>query len=107
LLDASNAEYGAAVAKGKITEPIEYQDSRGFVVYSNELYKTISSQMAQANPEAHKAIDTALTELLTVWPAAIPPAQAVKTPEDVTKLVKTIEENTQKVLEKTNTKAQN
>ncbi|MFN5894087.1 MAG: helix-hairpin-helix domain-containing protein, partial [Dolichospermum sp.] len=36
-----------------------------------------------------------------VWPAAIPPAQAVKTPEDVTKLVKTIEENTRKVREKT------
>ncbi|MBD2295789.1 helix-hairpin-helix domain-containing protein [Anabaena sphaerica FACHB-251] len=107
LLDAANAEYGAAVAKGKITAPIEYQDSRGFVVYSHELYKTISSQMAQANPEAHKAIDTALTELLKVWPAAIPPIQAVKTPDDVTKLVKTIEENTQKVLEKTNTKAQN
>nr|WP_168493834.1 hypothetical protein [Anabaena sp. UHCC 0204] len=40
------------------------------------LYKGISSQMAQENPE------------------------------DVTKLVKTIEENTQKVLGKTNTKAQ-
>lgn len=106
LLDAANAEYGAAVAKGKITAPIEYQDSRGFVVYSHELYQGISSQMAQANPEAHKAIDTALTELLKVWPAVIPPAQAVKTPEDVTKMVKTIEENTQKVLSQTNNKAQ-
>ncbi|QYX33531.1 ComEA family DNA-binding protein [Sphaerospermopsis torques-reginae] len=106
LLDAANAEYGAAVAKGKITAPIEYQDSRGFVVYSHELYQGISGQMAQANPEAHKAIDTALTELLKVWPAVIPPAQAVKTPEDVTKMVKTIEENTQKVLSQTNNKAQ-
>ncbi|MFM2064570.1 MAG: hypothetical protein RLZZ507_4241, partial [Cyanobacteriota bacterium] len=102
LLDAANAEYGAAVANGKITEPIEYQDSRGFVVYSHELYKQISSQMAQESPEAHKAIDTALAELLKVWPAAIPPTQAVKIPDDVTKLVKTIEENTQQVLGKTN-----
>ncbi|MBD2690748.1 ComEA family DNA-binding protein [Anabaena catenula] len=106
LLDAANSEYGAAVANGKITAPIEYQDSRGFVVYSNELYKGISSQMAQENPEVHKAIDTALAELVKVWPTAIPPAQALKTPEDVTKLVKTIEENTQKVREKTSTKAQ-
>ena len=104
LLDAANSEYGAAVAKGKITAPIEYQDSRGFVVYSQELYKSISSQMIQENPEAHKAIDTAFGELVKVWPAAIPPAQAVKTPEDVTKLVKTIEENTQKVREKTHSK---
>ncbi|MBD2567157.1 ComEA family DNA-binding protein [Anabaena lutea] len=106
LLDAANSEYGAAVANGKITAPIEYQDSRGFVVYSNELYKGISSQMAQENPEVHKAIDTALAELVKVWPTAIPPAQALKTPEDVTKLVKTIEENTQKVRDKTITKAQ-
>lgn len=104
LLDAANSEYGAAVAKGKISAPIEYQDSRGFVVYSQELYKSISSQMIQENPEAHKAIDTAFGELVKVWPAAIPPAQAVKTPEDVTKLVKTIEENTQKVREKTHSK---
>jgi hypothetical protein len=62
--------------------------------------------MAQESPEAHKAIDTALAELLKVWPAAIPPTQAVKIPDDVTKLVKTIEENTQQVLGKTNTKAQ-
>lgn len=107
LLNAANAEYEAAIAKGKITEPIEYQDSRGFVVYSHELYQGISGQMTKANPEAHKAIDTALTELLKVWPAVIPPAQAVKTPEDVTKMVKTIDENTQKVLSQTNTKAQN
>ncbi|MEO3704861.1 helix-hairpin-helix domain-containing protein [Trichormus azollae] len=106
LLDSANAEYGAAVANGKISAPIEYQDSRGFVIYSHELYKTISSAMAQSDPEAHKAIDTTLTELLKVWPAAIPPAQAVKTPNDVTKLVKTIEENTQKILEEANTKAQ-
>jgi hypothetical protein len=62
--------------------------------------------LVQSNPEAHKAIDTALTELLKVWPAVIPPAQTVKTPEDVTKMVKTIEENTQKVLSQTNNKAQ-
>ena len=107
LLDAANSEYGAAIANGKITAPIEYQDSRGFVVYSQELYQNISSQMTQEHPESHKAIDTAFMELVKVWPTAIPPTQAVKTPEDVTKLVKIIEENTEKVLTKTSTKAQN
>ena len=107
LLDAANSEYGAAIANGKITAPIEYQDSRGFIVYSQELYKGISSQMTQEHPESHKAIDTAFMELVKVWPTAIPPVQAVSTPEDVTKLVKIIEENTQKVRTKTSTKAQN
>lgn len=106
LLDSANSEYGAAIADGKITAPIEYQDSRGFVVYANDLYKEISSQVAQADPEAHKAIDASFTELIKVWPAAIPPAKAVKNPNDVTKLVKTIEENSQKVVDKSNTQAQ-
>ncbi|NLQ06474.1 ComEA family DNA-binding protein [Cylindrospermopsis raciborskii] len=93
LLDAATAEYQAAIAKNKITAPIEYQDSRGFVIYSHELYQSVSPQMATVNPEAQKAIDIALTELLQVWPSAIPPNQIVKTPEQVNSLVKTIEEN--------------
>ena len=106
LLDSANSEYGAAIANGKVTAPIEYQDSRGFVFYANDLYKGISSQVAQADPEAHTAIDTSFAELIKVWPAAIPPAKAVKIPNDVTKLVKTIEENSQKVVDKSNTQAQ-
>ncbi|MBG1271472.1 helix-hairpin-helix domain-containing protein [Nostoc sp. WHI] len=106
LLDAANSEYSAAIADGKVSAPIEYQDSRGFVVYANELYKGISSQVAQQDSEAHKAIETSLSELIKAWPAAIPPAKAVKTPNDVTNLVKTIEENSQKVVDKSNTQAQ-
>ncbi|MEA5580978.1 helix-hairpin-helix domain-containing protein [Nodularia harveyana UHCC-0300] len=97
LLDAANAEYGAAIADGKILEPIEYQDSRGFVFYANELYKGISSQVAAANPEADGAIAASFTELETAWPSVIPPANAAKTPEDVTKLVTTIVENSRKI----------
>ncbi|MFN6541085.1 MAG: ComEA family DNA-binding protein [Nostoc sp. EkiNYC01] len=100
LLDSANSEYGAAIANGKISAAIEYQDSRGFVFYANELYKGISSQVAQQDAEADKAINTTFTELVKVWPAAVPPAKPVKTPEDVTKLVKTIEENSQKVIDK-------
>ncbi|WP_138506190.1 helix-hairpin-helix domain-containing protein [Nostoc sp. PA-18-2419] len=100
LLDSANSEYGAAIANGKISAAIEYQDSRGFVIYANELYKGITSQVAQQDAEADKAINATFTELIKVWPAAIPPAKPVKTPEDVTKLVKTIEENSQKVIDK-------
>ncbi|HLO85655.1 MAG TPA: helix-hairpin-helix domain-containing protein [Nostocaceae cyanobacterium] len=107
LLDAANSEYKAAVANGKITAAIEYQDSRGFVIYANELYKSTSTQIAQANPQANQTIEQTFTELLKVWPSVIAPPQAVKTPEDVTKLVKTIEETSQKVIEVTNTQAQN
>jgi hypothetical protein len=106
LLDSANSEYGAAIANGKIAAAIEYQDSRGFVTYANELYKGIASQVAQADSEADKAIEASLGDLTKVWPAAVPPAKPVKTPDDVTKLVKTIEQNSQKVIDQSSTKAQ-
>jgi len=106
LLDAANTEYTAAIANGKIAAVIEYQDSRGFVIYANELYKGISPQVAKDNPEADKAIKEAMTELVKTWPGAIAPTTPVKTPEEVTKLVKAIEQNSQTVIDKSRTSAQ-
>ncbi len=97
LLDTANSEYTAAIANGKVSQAVEYQDSRGFVVYANELYKTIEPQLKKDNPAAATMIGKSLTDLAKVWPAAIPPATLVKTPEEVTKMVKGIEAEAQKV----------
>lgn len=105
LLDAANSEYGAAIANGKVAAAIEYQDSRGFVNYANTLYEGISSQMAKENPQAHKAIEASMSELTLAWPSAIAPAAPVKTPEQVAQLIKTIEQNSQKVVNNSNTQA--
>lgn len=105
LLDAANSEYGAAIANGKIAAAIEYQDSRGFVNYAGQLFQGISSQVAKVNPEAHKAIETSMSELTKTWPAAIPPTQPVNPPAEVTQLVKTIEQNSQKVINNSNPSA--
>jgi hypothetical protein len=88
LLETAKDEYGAAVADGKFKEIIEYQDSRGFVRYADELYAAIASQVA---PAASKKISTGLTDLKTAWPAPIPPAAPVKMPDEVTALVKHVE----------------
>lgn len=98
LLDAANSEYGAAIANGKVSAAIEYQDSRGFVNYADQLLNNVSDQMAKDNPEAQKAIASSMTELKTAWPSAVPPAAPVKTPQQVSQLVKTIEQNAQKVI---------
>ncbi|HEY9779132.1 MAG TPA: helix-hairpin-helix domain-containing protein [Leptolyngbyaceae cyanobacterium] len=105
LLDAANSEYGAAIANGKIAAAIEYQDSRGFVNYANQLFQGISQQLAASNPEANKAIASSMSELAKTWPAVIPPAQPVNTPAEVTQLVKTIEQNSQKVINNSNPSA--
>jgi hypothetical protein len=97
LLDTANSEYGAAIADGKIKEAIEYQDSRGFVEYSNELYKGISSQIAAKSTDTEKKISTTLKELALNWPTPVPPAAPVKTTQEVSKSIKEIETSAQAI----------
>jgi hypothetical protein len=92
LLDTANSEYQASIAQGKITQAIEYQDSRGFVNYAETLYQTVAPEVAKNKPEANKVISDNLKQLKTVWPNVIPPAAPVKTPEEVSKLIKAIEQ---------------
>jgi Helix-hairpin-helix motif len=97
LLDTANSEYGAAVANGKISAAIEYQDSRGFVTYADTLKSSISDQLTKQNAEAQKAIADTMTQLKTAWPSAVPPAAPVLPTDKVTQLIKTIEKDAQKI----------
>jgi hypothetical protein len=98
VLDTAKEEYEAGIANGKIVEDIEYQDSRGFVIYAQEMYKGIAAQMQTAHPEQNKVITSSMSELAKAWPSVIPPAAPAKTPEEVAKLVDTIEQNSQTVI---------
>lgn len=98
LLETANAEYTAAIADGKISQIIEYQDSRGFVIYAQDLYKTIAPQMEKDHPEANQVIQSTMTELAKAWPSPIAPASPVKTPDEVTQLIKKIEQSSQSVV---------
>ncbi len=98
MLDAANSEYGAAIADNKITAIIEYQDSRGFVTYVDTLLNNNAEAMSKANPEAQKAITESMAKLKTAWPTATAPATPAMPPEQVSQLVKTIEQNAQKII---------
>jgi hypothetical protein len=93
LLDTADGEYQAAIDNGKIVEAIEYQDSRGFILYAESLFQGVFSQLKQKNAEATKAIATNMTDLKKAWPSPLPPEKTVKSPEEVTKLVTSIQEN--------------
>jgi Helix-hairpin-helix motif len=97
LLDTADSEYKASIANGKIAQVVEYQDSRGFVIYADRLYKAIEPQLKKANPAAATTIGTALEDLTKVWPTTVAPAAPVKTSDEVTKLVKSIESQAQKL----------
>ena len=98
LLDTANAEYAAAIASDKIAEAIEYQDSRGFVLYAQDLYKQVADDLEKTAPQAQQTISKSLDELATAWPSAIPPEKPAKTPDEVSQLIQTIEQETQSVV---------
>ncbi len=100
LLDTANSEYGASVSKGKIAAPIEYQDSRGFVIYADQLYQSIAPQIKKANSTGDKSIQANFIILKKVWPFAVPPSAPVKTPQQVTELIKAIETTSKPLAEK-------
>ncbi|MGL5795276.1 MAG: hypothetical protein ACRC06_12925, partial [Waterburya sp.] len=93
MLKTAGAEYEAAIANNQFVEVVEYQDSRGFVLYSEELYKTIADQKSKTDPEGHKTITESMTQLKTAWPSINPPETPVKNPSEVYSLVSQIEFN--------------
>jgi hypothetical protein len=89
-LKVAAEEYGAAIAGEKIVAVVEYQDSRGFVLYADQLYRGLEKTMTQGDPTLQKTLNQKLATLAilkTAWPSVTPPAAPVKTPEEVRSLI--------------------
>jgi hypothetical protein len=97
LLDTADSEYTASIVRNEIAQAVEYQDSRGFVLYAQELFKAIEPQLKKDHPAVVTTMSKSLADLAKVWPSAIPPATPVKSPVEVTTMIKAIEAEAQKV----------
>ena len=97
LLAPAEEEYKAAIANNRIVEEIEYQDSRGFVLYAESLYGSIAPEMKQKNPQVHQIIVSSMKELKKAWPSPVPPEKPVMTPAQVSQMVAQIKASSQKI----------
>lgn len=86
LLATTEEEYSAAIIDNRVVENVEYQDSRGFVLYSLDLYENI------ANPQLNREIRPILLEIKSAFPTPMPPNPVVKSPQTMTSLVKQFEQ---------------
>lgn len=78
IVKVAASEYDASMADGAIVETIEYQDSRGFMLYAGELLK--ASLGTGTGPEATALlvpIQRRLTALTKAWPSLKPPSRPV------------------------------
>ena len=90
MLQTAAAEYEAAIANNQFVEIVEYQDSRGFVIYGEELYQNVADTMSQERPEDHQVIVDSFAELKTAWPSIDPPSAPIKSPAEINSLVSQI-----------------
>lgn len=99
ILDTANAEYGASISNNKFVEEIEYQDSRGFVLYvKNTLYPSIEEKVSRENPQVHEEIKSALAKLILAWPGPIPPEAPVVSASEVSAGVQKIRQRSQEAI---------
>lgn len=82
-LNAATNEYKEAVEDGKIAKPVEYQDSRGFVLEAERMIEALSGDLAKRDKAALAATRAAFAELKKTWPTPTPPEKAVKAHGDV------------------------
>jgi hypothetical protein len=92
MLDTAAAEYTAAISDNKISAPIEYQDSRGFVQYAKDtLLKAVQPKIAQKSAPIATQLTTQIEQLYRAWPQPVPPATPVLAADKVVDQVKSIE----------------
>jgi hypothetical protein len=71
-------EYEEAIAGGSIRNPVEYQDSRGFVWQAERLLASVSDELSKKDADALAAIRTAFNDLKAAWPSPMPPKAPAK-----------------------------
>lgn len=76
-LKVAKAEYAQAVEDGRITKPVEYQDSRGFVWHAEQLILAHQKDLAKVDAARLSEVRRQLTALKAAWPNALPPEKPV------------------------------
>lgn len=92
VLKVAAAEYEVSIEDGRFTNPMEYQDSRGFVWTADEMYAKAAKDLEKVDAEKLKEIRSLIQEMKTVFPAPMPPNEPVMTPEKFSELATRIEE---------------
>lgn len=87
VLNSAAAEYKDAINGDQIVKPIEYQDSRGFVFYAEQMLKDAAEDLGKKDDAAFIAIRDAIAALKSAWPAPVPPRTSIADPEEVSSAV--------------------
>jgi hypothetical protein len=91
VLKVAQAEYEASIEGGTFTKPVEYQDSRGFVLYAEHLLKSQGRHLKRIDAARWQQLSEILEQLKAAWPAPMPPEHPVLATEAVASRVQAFE----------------
>ena len=77
VLKVAKSEYEAAIEDGRFAKPVEYQDSRGFVLYSERLLDMHAKDFEKLDAAKFAELRGIIADLKQAWPAAVPPERPV------------------------------
>jgi len=92
VLKVASLEYEAAIEDGRISNPMEYQDSRGFVWTAEELYQEVGQELEKIDGAKLQEIRSHLEKMKTAFPTAMPPNEPAMTAEEFADHATKIEE---------------
>jgi hypothetical protein len=91
VLRVAQSEYEASMEDGKFAKPVEYQDSRGFVLQAERMFEGAAAELARTDQESLGKIRTTFAKLKTAWPTPMPPDKPVHDIGEISALISDIE----------------
>jgi hypothetical protein len=91
VLRVAQSEYEASMEDGKFVKPIEYQDSRGFVLQAERMFERSAAELARIDKASLDTIRATFAKLKTAWPAPMPPDKPVHDAGEISALISDIE----------------
>ncbi len=92
VLKVAALEYDAAIEDGKIVNPMEYQDARGFIWTAEALYDDVSKDLKKIDANKLAEIGSIISKMKEAFPTAVPPQAPVMDSETLSAHASRIEE---------------
>lgn len=91
ILKVALGEYEASIENGRFVKPVEYQDSRGFVLRAEYLIETAAPELVKRDAAAVAKVREAIAKLKVAWPTPMPPGSPALDVGSMSALVSDIE----------------
>ncbi len=79
-LKIAGAEYEAAIENGRFAQPVEYQDSRGFVIHAESVMTAQAAAFEAVDRHAYAELRRLFAEIKPAWPGPMPPEKVEISP---------------------------